>query len=146
MDEDLREYERKLRQAGRDVVVLDRELHRRMVAEIVAARQRSVPPGANILPNGLVQGSPEDRALWRICTRCNFHGPLVGAAADGAHACLGSCGGVTPNPDTCFTKADETRITYPRAAMTLRESEERMFRDQTLREHGLGHHASRSDS
>lgn len=43
------------------------------------------------------QGSPEDRATWWTCKRCEFTGPNVGADTDGKRACLGSCGGVVPN-------------------------------------------------
>jgi len=53
------------------------------------------------LPNGLIQGSPEDRATWWTCTVCQFTGPYVGTTADGKKACLGViCGGVKPN-DAC---------------------------------------------
>ncbi len=51
-----------------------------------------------ILPNGLVQGSDEDRATWWECAYCGFHGPYVGETATGSRACLGSCGGIKRNP------------------------------------------------
>lgn len=52
------------------------------------------------LPNGFIQGSPEDRATWWTCAECGFRGPYVGTTAAGMKACLGSCGGVKPN-DAC---------------------------------------------
>jgi hypothetical protein len=51
------------------------------------------------LSNGNFQGSPEDRATWWTCGACGFHGPFVGKTEQGEKRCLGSCGGVTPNPD-----------------------------------------------
>lgn len=56
----------------------------------------------HVLPNGLIQGSAEDRATWWRCERCGFHGPYVGTAPDGTKACLGSCGGKEPNPACTF--------------------------------------------
>lgn len=61
------------------------------------------------LPNGLIQGSPEDRATWWTCTWCDFTGPFVGTTPEGKKACLASCGGVTPNPACTFdSKPQET--------------------------------------
>src|SRR5574342_453411 len=57
-------------------------------------------PGAeqpNLLPNGFIQGGAEDQATWWQCSVCGFKGPYVGETVTGAHACLGSCGGVNPN-------------------------------------------------
>lgn len=45
------------------------------------------------------QGGPEDRATWLTCQVCSFTGPHVGLTEDGEPACLGSCGGVKPNPE-----------------------------------------------
>lgn len=52
----------------------------------------------HVLPNGFIQGSPEDRATWWTCSACSFKGPYVGSRPDGTHGCLGSCGGTEPNP------------------------------------------------
>lgn len=62
----------------------------------------------NILPNGRVQGGPEDRAHWWTCSVCHFTGPLVGLCEDGkTRACLASCGGVDPNPETTTFKQED---------------------------------------
>lgn len=75
----------------------------KMPADVQGTILRSLPdPKPSILHNGRVQGSPEDRAHWQTCSRCHHHGPLVGRMADGVTwACMGSCGGVTVNPETC---------------------------------------------
>ena len=44
------------------------------------------------------QGGPEDRATWMTCDQCGFWGPNVGYDDWYRPACLGSCGGVSPNP------------------------------------------------
>jgi hypothetical protein len=64
----------------------------------------SVEPEDHRLPNGLIQGSPEDRATWWWCDRCGHHGPCVGTDATGRRLCMGSCGGKTPNPACTFAK------------------------------------------
>jgi len=53
------------------------------------------------MPDGreVEQGGPEDMATWWTCRGCGFRGPLVGSRPDGSHRCLGSCGGVTENPN-----------------------------------------------
>jgi hypothetical protein len=66
------------------------------------------PEPTHVLPNGFVQGGQEDRATWWTCSRCHFTGPLVGTREDGAHGCMGSCGGITPNP-SCTWKSDAER-------------------------------------
>lgn len=55
-----------------------------------------------MLPSGVVQGSSEDRATWWQCGACGFTGPYVGETVTGDRACLGSCGGVNPNPACTF--------------------------------------------
>lgn len=55
-----------------------------------------------ILPNGFVQGGPEDQATWWTCEHCKFCGPFVGTDDKGHHACLSACGGVKPNPNCTF--------------------------------------------
>lgn len=56
----------------------------------------------HVLPNGLVQGSPEDKSTWWTCASCDFTGPYVGETENGKRACLGSCGGVKRNPACTF--------------------------------------------
>lgn len=68
--------------------------------ELKGNSDRHIENEEHRLPNGLIQGSPEDRATWWTCAECGFRGPFVGTTAAGMKACLGSCGGVKPN-DAC---------------------------------------------
>lgn len=64
--------------------------------------ERSPGSGGVVLPNGFVQGGAEDQATWWQCSVCSFKGPYVGETVTKARACLGSCGGVNPNPACTF--------------------------------------------
>lgn len=65
--------------------------------------QKSKPePKVWTLPNGRIRGSEEDKKHWWTCHQswCAFTGPHVGTDKLGRKACLGSCGGITRNPET----------------------------------------------
>lgn len=53
------------------------------------------------MPDGteVEQGGPEDQATWKTCYVCEHTGPHVGTDKRGRNACMGSCGGIRPNPD-----------------------------------------------
>ncbi len=55
------------------------------------------------LPDGTAceQGSPADKDTWWTCGYffCGFTGPHVGTDLEGKKCCMGSCGGVTENPN-----------------------------------------------
>jgi len=57
--------------------------------------------GKVYMPDGteVEQGGPEDQATWKTCFVCEHTGPHVGTDKQGRNACMGSCGGIRPNPD-----------------------------------------------
>ncbi len=62
----------------------------------------------------------EDKSKFWTCELCKHTGPLVGVSLIGRRLCLGSCGGLCPNPDVKATGVINS-VAWEEQADQLRE-------------------------